>query len=82
MDTFCATIVGQISSFFRINAEPLATTCRRHSVEWRTRKFRVMKKYIEEVVKEYERLSAMGPPALEESSLDLALLDFRDGFFD
>jgi hypothetical protein len=41
-----------------------------------------MKQYIEEVVEEYERLSAMGPPALDESSLDLALLDFRDGFFD
>jgi hypothetical protein len=82
MDTFCATIVGQISSFFRINAEPLATTCRRHLVEWRTRKFRVMKKYIENLVEEYQRLSDLGPPALEESSLELALHDFRDGFFD
>jgi hypothetical protein len=82
MDTFCATIVGHISSFFRINAEPLATTCRRHHVEWRTRKFRVMKKYIEQLVEEYQRLSAQGPPALEESYLELALLDFRDGFFD
>jgi hypothetical protein len=71
MDKLDATIIENISRNFRINAEPFTCTCRTYCVWWRIRKYRILKRYVEDMVTYW---TAVG-------DVSLPLLDLRDGFF-
>ena len=71
MDKLDATIIENISSHFRINAEPFTCTCRTYCVWWRIRKYRILKRYVEDMVTYW---TAVG-------DVSLPLLDLRDDFF-
>jgi len=66
------TIIENISSNFRLNAEPFPCTCRTYCVWWRTRKYRILKQYVESLVMYCDS---------EDGDIRLGLLDLRDGFF-
>ena len=74
MDKLDATIIENISSNFRINAEPFPCTCRTYCVMWRTRKYRILKRYVESLV-------TYCVPNIDDGDVVLGLLDLRDGFF-
>jgi hypothetical protein len=71
MDKMDATIIENINSNFRLNAEPFTCTCRTYCVWWRIRKYRILKRYVEDLVTYW---TAVG-------DVSLPLLDLRDGFF-
>ena len=73
MDKMDATIIENISSNFRLNAEPFTRTCRTYCVWWRTRKYRIFKQYVESFV--------MYCDGNADGDIQLGLLDLRDGFF-
>ena len=72
-----ATIVTNISSNFRINADPFAQTCRTYSVWWRRRKHRLLKKVVEDFV-----VYANERPVSRLGDSLLWLLDLQDGFLE
>ena len=74
MDKLDATIIENISGNFRLNAEPFPCTSRTYCVLWRTRKYRILKRYVESLV-------TYCVPNIDDGDVVLGLLDLRDGFF-
>ena len=73
-----ATIIENISSNFRLNAEPFPCTCRTYCVWWRRRKYRLLKDWVECLADYVVGADDLRNP---DGNIVLGVLDLRDGFF-